>query len=341
MPETDEATTSLDEMADKIGDQVFGPTDAEPTETVETGEDAEPSSVDEPRQVVAVDPNAVVKPAAQSVAKTTVQPVADEDAEAPKSWPKEMHQHWTTVPKEVRQYWRTREKQMLDGLEQYKGDATAHREFREILNPYMPAFTAQNIDPKVVVKNLLGAHWRLTQGTPESRKAAYEQLGRDLQLVATDPNATPPDPRFTALEQQIHNITNTLTAQQQAVVNEYREKSAKEVDAFASDTKAHPYFDEVADDLAMLLQADRKLSLQDAYDKAVWANPVTRQKELNRVQTDAAEKATERRRLDALPKKKAASANLNGRDSNKAPTEPVGSMDDTIRETLHKIQGRA
>ena len=337
MPETDEAAIALDEITDKIGDQVFGHTESEPVETIPETGDIEPAADAPPPSGPVTDPKATVKPAVQQ----TVQPVADEDAEAPKSWPKEMHAHWPTTPKEVRQYWKTREKQMLDGLEQYKGDATAHKEFREIINPYMPAFTAQNIDPKVVVKNLLGAHWRLTQGTVESRKAAYEQLGRDLQLVAADPNAPPPDPRYTALEQQLNQITSTLTAQQQAAYNDARDKSGKEVEAFASDTKAHPYFDDVADTIAMLLKADHKLSLQDAYDQAVWANAVTRQKELNRLQTEDASRKTENARLNALQKKKAASVNLNSRDSNKAPTEQVGSMDDTIRETFQKIQGRA
>ena len=339
MPDTDAVDTALDEITDKIGEQVFGHSEPAPETEEITSEtdDTTPVAETKPPSGPVADPKAVVRPATQA----ETPPVVDEDAEVPKSWPKEMHPHWTTVPKEVRQYWKTREKQMLDGLEQYKGDATEHKAFREIIHPYLPAFTAQNIDPKVVVKNLLGAHWRLTQGPEESRRAAYQQLGKDLGFIAADPNAPAPDPRFTALEQQLNQITSTLTAQQQAAFNDAREKSSKEVEAFASDTTAHPYFDEVADDIAMLLQADRKLSLQDAYDKAVWANPVTRQKELNRVQTEAAEKSAERKRLDALPKKKAAGVNLNSRDSNKAPTEQVGSLEDTIRDTYRKLEGRA
>ena len=44
------------------------------------------------------------------------------------------------------------------------------------------------------------------------------------------------------------------------------------METFALDTKAHPYFDEVADDIIALLKTGA--SLQEAYDKAVWANPV-------------------------------------------------------------------
>jgi hypothetical protein len=111
----------------------------------------------------------------------------------------------------------------------------------------------------------------------------------------------------------------------------------KELDAFIADP-AHSLFDDCADDIARFVS--QGLSLQDAYDKAVWANPVTREKQVqSRLQTEA-EKAKERARLDALPKKKAAGVNVRGRETQRTPTEPLGSMEETMRETLAKIKGR-
>jgi len=60
-----------------------------------------------------------------------------------------------------------------------------------------------------------------------------------------------------------------------------RHASALEVNAFASDP-AHPFFDEVADDIVAFVRAGDSLS--KAYEKAVWANPVTREKEIARQQ---------------------------------------------------------
>lgn len=55
----------------------------------------------------------------------------------------------------------------------------------------------------------------------------------------------------------------------------------KEVEAFAADP-AHPFFDELSDDIAAILKTGA--SLAEAYEKAVWANPVTRAKEILRRQ---------------------------------------------------------
>lgn len=55
----------------------------------------------------------------------------------------------------------------------------------------------------------------------------------------------------------------------------------EEITAFAADP-AHPYFDEVTGDIAVLISAGH--SLADAYEKAVWANPTTRQKEIARLE---------------------------------------------------------
>ena len=83
------------------------------------------------------------------------------------------------------------------------------------------------------------------------------------------------------------------------------------------------------------------LPLQEAYEKAVWANPVTRAKELAKQQTADLAKARENARLAALPKKHAASVNVKSRDAGRTPTEPLGTMQDTMKQTLAEIKARA
>jgi hypothetical protein len=73
----------------------------------------------------------------------------------------------------------------------------------------------------------------------------------------------------------------------------------------------------------------------------VWANPVTRAKELARVQTETETKFKENARLTALPKKQAAGVNVRSRDSQRAPTDTAeGTMEDTLRSTLKSIKDR-
>lgn len=255
----------------------------------------------------------------------------------PKSWAKEKHDIWAKMPVEAQEYYEQREKQMLDGLEQYKGDSGFGKQIREAVSPFENMLKSQNVDAPKAVSYLLAAHQRLSFGTMESRRSAYEELGRNLGLAAADPNAAQIDPTVKALQDKVASIEGTLTASQQATLNAAKTKTAHEVETFAADT-AHQYFDEVADDILPFLNAG--LPLKEAYDKAIWANPVTRAKEQARIQTETEKKLRENARLDALKGRKAASTNVRTRDTNRAPTEPLGSMEDTMKDTLREIKAR-
>lgn len=336
---TGQTSIDMDAALDTVTERVFGDEPA-PTTPEAT---ADPSS-------------AAGKPAAAPTAAAPTDKTpplsVDPDAEPPKSWKKEMHAHWTGLPKEAKDYIRQREKQMLDGLETYKGDAGYGKGLREAMTPFQPIIKAAGLDDVGAVKTLLTAHYRLTQGPMEQRRAAYEQLGKNLGLTASPQGANGQQqtgdqehPAIAQLRQTVDELKHNLTAREQEAYESQRAERQKEVDAFASDTAAHPYFEEVADYIVGLLHAARargqELSLQDAYDQAVYANPVTRQKEIDRLQTEAISKHRENARLDALPKKKAAGINVKGKEPTvSAPTEPLGSLRDTVRDAMADIKAR-
>ena len=133
-----------------------------------------------------------------------------------------------------------------------------------------------------------------------------------------------------------NQLETQLTQREQAILNERKTQVAKEVEAFAAD---NPYFDEVADDIIPLL--NHGMQLKDAYERAIWANPVTRAKEMARVQTEAEAKLKEKAKKDAEVAKKASGVNVRNRDTGTAPTAPKGTMEDTMRDTLAKIRARS
>lgn len=256
----------------------------------------------------------------------------------PKSWTRDKHELWAKLPPDAQEYYEVRERQFLDGLEQYKGEASYGKAMKDVLSPYKPILAAQGIDEAQAVQYLMNAHYKLTQGTTEQRMAAYHKLGADLRLTGEAPTQSEVAPEIRQLQEKLSGIESSLTARQQAEATAARERAAKEVSDFASD-KANPYFDEVADDIVAMIQTGH--SLKDAYEKAVWANPVTRQKEIARIQTEAAAKLKVAASKEAEAAKRASSANVRGRETRRAPTEPKGTMDETMRETLEKIRNRA
>ena len=286
-----------------------------------------------------------IEAASAEPAEVTAQPVQTKPA--PKQWPREMHDHWSKLPADLQEYWEGREKQMLDGLEQYKGDAGFAKQVKDIINPHLPRIQALGLDAPKAIQTLLQADYMLSTSAPSQRneyfKSLAKQYGVDLtQLGAVqDETQSNADPAITQLRDELYNIKSTINSQSELAMNTERERIGNEVSTFADDP-AHPYFNEVADDVILMLKSGA--SLQDAYDKAVWANPVTRQKELSRVQTENETAAKEKAKAEAEAARKASSVNIRNRDTQRTPTEKsratMRNLDGALRESMAEIKAK-
>lgn len=266
----------------------------------------------------------------------------------PESWPKDMQAHWANMPREAQEYWQKREDQMYQGLEQYKEGSAYGKSMKDIITPYMPMLNAHGFTEQNAVQTLLNAQYKLTTGTPESRKAAYDELGRELGLVTatTDGTGTQPvDPQVQQLQGRLANLETTLQQRQTQALTDAKAKAQAEVDAYAADP-AHPYFDDVSSETAkgphnIVTYINAGMSLDEAYKAAVAANPVTQAKEQARIQKEHEAQLKETARVNGEKKKKATAANVHSHESTSIGShEPLGTMDDTIAATLQNIRSR-
>lgn len=289
------------------------------------------------------EPEQSAEPEAESEPETEAEP--EIISTAPKSWPKEMHDHWAKTPKETQDYWVLREKQMLDGLDQYKGDANFAKQIKDTLNPYMATINSLGVDAPTAIRSLLNADHQLRVGSPSQKAQYFQQLakqyGVDIGGMSQQQETEPQyDPRLTAMQDELHSLRQTIQSGNQQQLDAERNKIQNDVNSFASDPK-HMYFDEVSNEIVALLK--NGATLEDAYEKAVWANPVTRQKEMSRVQTEQQAALKVKAIAEAETKKKAASVNLRNRDSQRTPTGPRATMsglDSALRETMREIKSR-
>lgn len=263
---------------------------------------------------------------------TPVQPVTPR--EPPKSWAKEKHEHWAKLEPDAQDYIALREKQMLDGLEQYKGDSGFGKQMREAVAPFQDIIRQQGVDVTTAVREMLNGHVRLTQGSLEERKAFLAQVAKNYGLDAPESSDMPPEIR--ALNERIEGLQAAMNGRARTEYEQAQAKVQSEVSAFA---EQNPYFDEVADDIIAYLNAG--LELKPAYEKAVWANPVTRQKEIARLSEESDAQRKEKAKAEAAAAKKATSANVRHRDTAGSPTGPLGTMEDTMKEALNDIRSRA
>lgn len=289
------------------------------------------------------DSSAPEAPAAKTDPAAVVEAVPGTEADAaPKTWRKEAAATWAALPAEAKAEIIKREEDIFKGIENYRVEANFGKTIKSVVAPYEGILRQHNIDPAQQIGNLMQAHYTLATGSPETRAQMFQKLagdyGVDLSALA---GAEPPymDPAVKLLQSELAGVKSQLSAAEQHRQAEIAAANSKQVDAFASDTK-NIYFNEVADQMATLLQKGVVGTLQEAYDQAVWLNPVTRAKEVSRETAEAAKAAGAEAAAKAAAAKKATAANVRTSAKSGSAAAPLGSIDDTLAEALASIKAR-
>lgn len=234
-----------------------------------------------------------------------------------------------------------RNEEMRRGLEQFQHKAQFGSQMEQAVSPYMATIQSLGTTPDVAVQRLLAADHSLRYGTPQQKAAMVQKIahdyGVDLGQVSNMEQAPQyvPDPQVSQLQSQLQQMQSWI--QQQNQQREWQERQAldSEIAKFQQDPK-HTHFEAVRSDMAALLQAGIAQNLEDAYERAIYANPAVRAQVLAEQQA----KADEARKAEAAQKaqaaRKAAAVNMPRRGLMPV-AKPVGTMDDTIREAASRL----
>ncbi len=265
---------------------------------------------------------------------------------APSTWSKEALAEWASIPPRSQQEILKREEDMFRGIEQYKGAAEIGQKYEAVVEPFKAVLDAENIDPVGLFQSFASNHYLLSRGTPDQKiqlaAALLQGYNIDMPALLThlgDAVNEPPDPVLTALQREVQELKSANAAIASRTQEATAAQVKAEVDAFAADP-AHPYFDELINDIDQFMRMGAS-TLQEAYDKAVFANPVTRQKEIDKLTASklTASEAAEKARKDKIARSTA--ADLKVVQKSRDGTVLQGSMDDTLHETLAAIESRA
>lgn len=264
----------------------------------------------------------------------------------PKSWKKEHEAIWKGLSPEAQAYIEQREAQVEEGFKANAADNAYGKSMKELMQPYEALLTSQGVkDHGHAVRAVMNAHFVLSTKSPEEKARFMAQLAKNYQVDAAkvaEYYAADPAPKLSPLEQQLSArlsaIENGQKQTYEATLEAVKAESAAEVEAFASDPK-NPYFNEVMGEVALLMQ-DPKLSLAAAYERAVYANPVTRAKELTRLKDEAEKTAREEAEKAAAAAEKARGTKIRGQEQERASPDLLGSMEDTMRSTYREINSR-
>jgi hypothetical protein len=337
----------IDSVSAEISTDLFGPGSDEDVDIKDDGEGAPDAELVEP-PLSDDDPAKGGDPASAVVEEPKPEPDSNSEAVqalgAPGTWTKDAIAEWAQTPPRVQKEILKREEDMHRGLEQYKERADLGTRYDKVVEPYRPILAAENIDPVELFNSFAGNHYLLTRGTPEQK---IELAANLLTSYGIDPDAVkarlanyvPPAPEVVELQKEINALKQGQQIFTEAQNAERIKQFSSQVDAFAADPK-NIYFEEVADNIAALLKSGQATDLQSAYDQAVFLNPVTRQKEFDRLMTEKSSEAETARLAKLAEAEKAKGANVKTSSKTRDGTIPVGTMDETIDETLRKIEAR-
>lgn len=324
----------LAEMSDGLFPDAETPEDDGDLDFVDKTIDAAPKTPVEPAKPAEPDPT---KPPADPT-KPEGTPPAPGPNDPPKSWTDENKAKFASLDPAIQAQIQKREDDFHKGIEGYKEAANFGRAVHTVIKPYENILRHFQIDPIQQVSDLMKAHHTLAMGSAEDKMAMFRSLaadyGVDLAAIGEEPYE---DPAAKALRMENARLKSEK-AQRETEGRAQQEATLKrQIDAFEADPK-NVYFKEVIGEMIPFLHAGD--SLEAAYAKAVGANPATRAKEFARqsAEAEAKRKADEEARVAAA--KKATSANVRSSAKSGSATAPLGSIEDTMRDTLASIKAR-
>ena len=242
---------------------------------------------------------------------------------------KEEAEAYAAAPQALKDAFLRRADEMGRGIEQYKQDAQYAKTMQTAIAPHLQTIQSLGVTPEVAIGELLKADNALRYGSPEVKQQRLMQLATDYGIPFPGQEQVQMDPAMHSMQQELRQMR-----QQFQTLDQQRESQAlnSQIEAFKADPN-HSHFDAVRGYMGALIQAGHAPDLQGAYEQAIWANPATRASVLAQQQAAARDEADQK----AKAARQAASVNTRPRPSMPV-SEPIGTIEDTIRATWRKLQ---
>lgn len=324
-----EQTSSIDETMRATWDRLNPRRDEDGRFAAKDGEQAKP-------ETVPADQSAEMKdePAAPAI-------------DPPISWSAEHKAKWESVPLDLRQYIAQRDKEAQTAISRYGQHLKAYEPLGQVIDHFKDTFQRNGIAPADGIARLLAVESRLASDPAEAIKDIAKAYGVELSALITETAADgapqqqgtlPPEvsalkAELAQTKAELGKITSHLTAQERSRLQAENAALTKQIADFAN---GKPHFDNVRHLMGAMMMTDETLSLEDAYERALYADPNTRQRILSDQRKADEEKQAQEARKRATDAKKAASVNV--RSTSVAGGNPK-TMDDTLRETARRLYG--
>lgn len=310
-------TTELsieDEMRDLLKGKPEDEGDALPEEIVETPEE---TTEEAPQETPSEEVEAIEPP--------------------PPSFSAQIKEKWKDLPPDVRAELVKRENDVHQMFTRHDGELNLGRKMKDVITPYMSIIQAEGGTPEGAVKDLLNTAYVLRTASPEQKRdlllQVAQQYGVDLGVQQQSPNDA-----FVMMQRelaQIKQMANPEFIKSQLQEQMEHDKIISEVKAFA-ENPANKYFEQVKPLMAPILASGQAKDIQEAYDKACYADPTIRSTLISE-QT----KELEAKRKAEIAAKKQAAASVTGSPELASPSTRATqkTLEDELRDSFRASKG--
>lgn len=255
---------------------------------------------------------------------------------APVSWKPEVAAKFNTLEPDVQAEILRREQDIFKGIEQYKTAAEYGKNVYQVLQPYQEEIANRGINPMHYLQSVLEADRMITKASPEQKIEYFKQLANAYGVTIDTELFGNEDQTVQQLREEINQLKSNFTRQSEQAERARLDQITAEVNSFATDPK-NVHFNSLQNEIAGLISSGVCKTLQEAYEKAVWANPITRQAELDRIQKEKEEALKKEQQKKLQEVKKRTSANVVSSDRKPGNTAKPKTLDETLAETYDKI----
>jgi hypothetical protein len=261
-----------------------------------------------------------------------VQPAID----APISWTAEQKAKWASLPPDTQAYIAQRDKESHEAISRAGQQIKAFEPIGKVIEQFSHVFQKNGLQPHDGIARMMAVNEMLENDAPTAIREIAKAYGVNLQGEAA-PDATPESQRIADLEARLAKTESHLTAQQRQQLDAENKALAREIADFANDPKnPRPHFESVRKVMAGLMQSGAAETMQEAYERAIYADPTIRQS----LQVDAQKAAEDKRKADEAKRvseaKKAAGVNVK---SSPGQASKARTLDDDLRDIARKHYG--
>ncbi|WP_430438993.1 hypothetical protein [Shinella sp.] len=186
--------------------------------------------------------------------------------EAPNSWSADAKAKWATLDPSIQAEIARREQNMSAGGQKWSEEK---RSYEEILSPVRTMAQRYGVNERDGLQRLLAANEYLEQDPQAAIAWLAQSYGVDLSnLNQTLQDRPQVDPALLRISQEVNSLKATLQERESQEVN-------SELSRFAT-APGHEHFEKVRVSMGHLLATGQAKDLNEAYERAVWADPEIR-----------------------------------------------------------------